>query len=135
MKFTFDKDRYCDLGLVLKHGNRDNIVLFFDEIEDAAIYRAKLFRTEVEFEIEGSLREVELISKEVEYRLGRYVEFNGCRRKEEYKETIENTCIKRPVGKMFPAIYDGKICQEVKREIIEINQNNRNSVKHCIKDY
>ena len=53
MKFDFDLTNCSNIGLLVKHGNKDNVVLFFDKIEDAACYKASLFRTHVEYENEG----------------------------------------------------------------------------------
>ena len=57
MKFSFNKSKCLDMGLVVKHGNKDNIVFFFDEFEDAAIYRAILFRMDTSYDNEGFIQE------------------------------------------------------------------------------
>jgi hypothetical protein len=53
MKFDYDLTNCSNIGLLVKHGNKDNVVLFFDEVEDAACYKASLFRTHVDYANEG----------------------------------------------------------------------------------
>ena len=75
MKFDFDYDKCSDVGLVVKHGNKDNVVLFFDEIEEAACYRANLFRTDINFgEQDGFLKKGEV----TENPLTIHYDYNGA---------------------------------------------------------
>ena len=44
MKFEINKDKIRDLGLIVKRGNSNNTVLFWDENEQAASYIVEVFR-------------------------------------------------------------------------------------------
>lgn len=44
MKFEYNKEKYADLGLIVKHGNSQNVVFFWDEVEDAASYVIEIYR-------------------------------------------------------------------------------------------
>lgn len=100
MKFDFDLEKCSDVGLVVKHGNKDNVVLFFDEFEDASIYRATLFRTEVAF-AEGFIQMANIISKKYEYRQpeGEYAE----------EKIVNSPC---------PTFIEKKLVQQVNKRII-----------------
>jgi len=65
MKFEFNVEKCSDIGLIVKHGNKDNVVLFFDEVENAATYKAVLFRTDVVYEREEFLSEGKITQKEI----------------------------------------------------------------------
>ena len=64
MKFNFDNNKCSDFGLVVKHGNKDNVVLFFDEVQDAACYRANLFRTNAHYSCEGFVQQAKIIDEQ-----------------------------------------------------------------------
>ena len=68
MKFDFAKSKCSDLGLVVKHGNSDNVVFFFDENEDAACYKLRLFRTNLVANRESFIVEDSIISDDIQYR-------------------------------------------------------------------
>jgi hypothetical protein len=68
MKFDFVKSKCFDLGLVVKHGNSDNVVFFFDENEDAACYKLRLFRTNLVANSESFIVEDSIISDDIQYR-------------------------------------------------------------------
>ena len=61
MKFDFEFKKCSDVGLIVKHGNSNNVVFFFDENEDAANYSLELYRLESDVCYSGFLREVEEI--------------------------------------------------------------------------
>ncbi len=44
MKFEYNKDKFAELGLIVKHGNCQNIVFFWDETEQAASYIVEIYR-------------------------------------------------------------------------------------------
>ena len=46
MKFEFNINECKDLGLIVKRGNKDNIVVFFDAIEEASGYIIELYRAD-----------------------------------------------------------------------------------------
>jgi len=68
MKFGFDKNKCSDIGLIVKHGNKDNVVLFFDEVENAATYKAVLFRTDVVYGTEKFLSEGNITQRKIKLR-------------------------------------------------------------------
>jgi hypothetical protein len=63
MKFEFDIRKCSDVGLVVKYGNSNNVVFFFDENEDAASYSLELYRLDFDMGNNGFLREVCEIQK------------------------------------------------------------------------
>lgn len=67
MKFDFVKSKCSDLGLVVKHGNSDNVVFFFDENEDAACYKLRLFRTNLVANNESFIIEDSIKSDDIKY--------------------------------------------------------------------
>jgi hypothetical protein len=78
MKFEFDIRKCSDVGLVVKDGNSNNVVFFFDENEDAASYSLELYRLDFDMGNNGFLREVceILTSKEGElYKNGNYEKY------------------------------------------------------------
>ena len=71
MKFEFDIRKCSDVGLVVKYGNSNNVVFFFDENEDAASYSLELYRLDFDMGNNGFLREVcEIQKKEASYQKG-----------------------------------------------------------------
>lgn len=64
MKFDFNYEKCSDLGLIVNHGNKDNVVLFFDEVEEAACYRACLFRTNANYG-EGFIEKADITRKQI----------------------------------------------------------------------
>ena len=58
MKFDFDIKKCSDVGLIVKYGNSNSIVFFFDENEDAASYSLELYRLDFDMGNNGFLREV-----------------------------------------------------------------------------
>lgn len=60
MSHEFKIGKCDDCGLVVKHGNKDNVVLFFDELKDGAIYRAVLYRTDVDYMNESFIEKAEI---------------------------------------------------------------------------
>ena len=78
MKFEFDIRKCSDVGLVVKYGNSNNVVFFFDENEDAASYSLELYRLDFDMGNNGFLREVceILTSKEgTFYKNGNYEKY------------------------------------------------------------
>lgn len=65
MQFKFCADECSDVGLIVRHGNQDNVVLFFDENPEAACYQALLFRTDAVFPMEGFLEEARIEESKV----------------------------------------------------------------------
>ena len=71
MKFEFDIRKCGDVGLVVKYGNSNNVVFFFDENEDAASYSLELYRLDFDMGNNGFLREVcEIQKQESSYQKG-----------------------------------------------------------------
>jgi hypothetical protein len=71
MKFEFDIRKCSDVGLVVKYGNSNNVVFFFDENEDAASYSLELYRLDFDMGNNGFLREVcEIQKQELSYQKG-----------------------------------------------------------------
>ena len=71
MKFEFDIRKCSDVGLVVKYGNSNNVVFFFDENEDAASYSLELYRLDFDMGNNGFLREVcEIQKQESSYQKG-----------------------------------------------------------------
>ena len=64
MKFDFDIKKCSDVGLIVKYGNSNNVVFFFDENEDAASYSLELYRLDFDMGNNGFLREVCEIQKQ-----------------------------------------------------------------------
>ena len=58
MKFDFDIEKCGDVGLIVKYGNSNNVVFFFDENEDATSYSLELYRLDFDMGNNGFLREV-----------------------------------------------------------------------------
>ena len=52
MKFEFNKEKYVDLGLIVKHGNMQNIVMFWDENAQAMSYILEIYRIDWNYENE-----------------------------------------------------------------------------------
>ncbi len=78
MKFDFKKSKSSDLGLIVKHGNSDNVVFFFDEDENAACYKLRLFRTNLVANSESFIAEDLIISDDIQYRNGdNWVDLNN----------------------------------------------------------
>ena len=71
MKFDFDIKKCSDVGLIVKYGNSNNVVFFFDENEDAAVYSLELYRLNFDMGNNGFLREVcEIQKQESSYQKG-----------------------------------------------------------------
>ena len=71
MKFDFDIKKCSDVGLIVKYGNSNNVVFFFDENEDAAVYSLELYRLDFDMGNNGFLREVcEIQKQESSYQKG-----------------------------------------------------------------
>ena len=71
MKFNFDIKKCSDVGLIVKYGNSNNVVFFFDENEDAAVYSLELYRLDFDMGNNGFLREVcEIQKQESSYQKG-----------------------------------------------------------------
>ena len=56
MKFEFNINECKNLGLIVKRGNKDNIVVFFDGDEEAGGYIIELYRLEFTLPKEGFLQ-------------------------------------------------------------------------------
>ena len=65
MKFEFNINECKDLGLIVKRGNKDNIVVFFDAIEEASGYIIELYRLEFTLPKEGFLQAANIKSEKV----------------------------------------------------------------------
>lgn len=65
MKFEFNINECKDLGLIVKRGNKDNIVVFFDAIEEASGYIIELYRADFMFPSEGFLQAANVKSEKV----------------------------------------------------------------------
>ena len=63
MKFEFNINECKDLGLIVKRGNKDNIVVFFDAIEEASGYIIELYRADFMLPKEGFLQAANIIKK------------------------------------------------------------------------
>lgn len=71
MKFDFDIKKCSDVGLVVKYGNSNNVVFFFDENEDAAVYSLELYRLNFDMGNNGFLKNVcEIQKQELSYKKG-----------------------------------------------------------------
>ena len=60
MKFDFDYEKCSDVGLIVKYGNSNNVVFFYDQIEEAAGYRLELFRLEFDMKQNGFLQPADI---------------------------------------------------------------------------
>ena len=65
MKFEFNEKDCKDFGLIVKHGNKDNIVVFYDKITDASGYIIELFRVNFALSGEGFLQAANIQSEKV----------------------------------------------------------------------
>lgn len=63
MKFQFNINECKDLGLIVKRGNKDNIVVFFDGDEEAGGYIIELYRLGFTLPKEGFLQAANIIKK------------------------------------------------------------------------
>ena len=109
MKFVFKQDNYSDIGLIVKHGNKDNVVLFFDKIEDAALYRANLFRTNVNWQNDGFIKEEKVLHKFIKFEIIN----NYGRIKEEMKTSFY---INEP---NYPSVVKDKLCFQTYENICD----------------
>lgn len=66
MKFEYNKEKYVDLGLIVKHGNVQNIVMFWDENKNAVSYILEFYRIDWNYKEEGFFHETSIQEREVE---------------------------------------------------------------------
>lgn len=77
MQLDIDLKKCSDVGLVVKHGNVNNIVFFWDENENAAIYSLEVYRIDWQYEKEGFFEEAKLLQREVKvYNSGPRIEID-----------------------------------------------------------
>ena len=112
MKFDFDIKKCSDVGLIVKYGNSNNVVFFFDENEDAASYSLELYRLDFDMGNNGFLREVCEIQK-----------MNGVRRLFQGQEPYVNECLTEPENPYYSN------CQLISQYVWEEDEYPRNRVK------
>lgn len=69
MKFEYNKEKIVDLGLIVKHGNVQNIVMFWDENKNAVLYILEIYRIDWHYERNGFFEEVNILKQEIEIRV------------------------------------------------------------------
>lgn len=66
MKFEYNKEKFADLGLIVKRGNIGNMVFFWEEQNDAVIYNLEIYRVPEDYEtklyVEGFIKEAKISS-------------------------------------------------------------------------
>lgn len=77
MKFEYHIEKYSELGLIVKRGNTQNTVVFWDENEGAATYILELFRLSQEYHCfeykDGFVQEAEIVEDDNALRCGQHL--------------------------------------------------------------
>ncbi len=66
MKFEYNKEKFAELGLIVKHGNCNNIVFFWNENDEAVSYNLEIYRIGWQYKNEGAFEEIGIVNSEAE---------------------------------------------------------------------